>query len=151
MESSAIIALAGLVIGALFGIVVQRTNFCAMGAISDAVAIGDRRRLRSWILAIAVALVGTQALYLSGVVAVDKSFYLAPRIAWLAMLGGGFLFGFGMVFGGGCASRTVVRVGAGSLKSFMVVLIMGVVGYATARGLLYYPRTIVEMAAGDTT
>ncbi len=146
-----IIALAGLVIGLLFGIVVQRTNFCAMGAISDAVAIGDRRRLRSWILAIAVALLGTQALYLSGLVAVDKSFYLAPRIAWIAMLAGGFLFGFGMVLGGGCASRTVVRVGAGSLKSFMVVLMMGVVGYATARGLLYYPRTIVEMAAAETT
>jgi uncharacterized membrane protein YedE/YeeE len=149
MEGSSLIALAGLAIGIVFGIVVQRTNFCAMGAISDAVALGDRRRLRSWLLAIAIAMIGTQALLLSGIVAIDKSFYLAPRIAWIAMLLGGLLFGFGMVMAGGCASRSVVRAGSGSLKSIVVLLVMGVVGYATARGLLYYPRTAVEAAATE--
>jgi hypothetical protein len=139
----------GLVIGVLFGAVVQRTNFCSMGAISDAVALGDGKRLRAWLLAIAVAIVGTNALLLTGLVAIDKSFYLAPRVAWIAMLLGGLLFGFGMVLAGGCASRTVVRVGAGSLKSFVVFVVMGLVGYMTARGLLYYVRTTVEVAATD--
>ncbi|MCW5772840.1 MAG: YeeE/YedE family protein, partial [Rhodospirillaceae bacterium] len=134
MSSTLILALSGFVIGLLFGAVVQRTNFCSMGAISDAVAMGDGRRLRAWMLAVAVALIGTQALLLSGFVAVGQSFYLGPRIAWIAMLGGGLLFGFGMVLAGGCASRTVVRVGAGSLKSLIAFLVMGVVGYMTARG-----------------
>jgi hypothetical protein len=149
MGSSALVALSGLIIGLLFGAVVQRTNFCAMGAISDAVALGDGRRLRAWLLAIAVAMLGTNALMLAGVVAVEKSFYLAPRIAWLALPLGGALFGFGMVLAGGCASRTVVRVGAGSLKSVAVFLVMGLVGYATARGILYYPRTAIEAAGSD--
>jgi hypothetical protein len=149
MSSTLILVLSGLVIGALFGAVVQRTNFCSMGAISDAVALGDKKRLRAWLLAIAVAIVGTNALLLSGLVAIDKSFYLAPRVAWVAMALGGLLFGFGMVLAGGCASRTVVRVGAGSLKSFIVFLVMGLVGYMTARGLLYYVRTSVETAGTD--
>jgi uncharacterized protein len=149
MSSTLVLVLSGLVIGALFGAVVQRTNFCAMGAISDAVALGDKKRLRAWMLAVAVAIVGTNALLLSGLVAVDKSFYLAPRIAWIAMGLGGLLFGFGMVLAGGCASRTVVRVGAGSLKSFIVFIVMGLVGYMTARGLLYYVRTSVEVAGTD--
>jgi hypothetical protein len=149
MSSSLLLALSGFVIGVVFGAVVQRTNFCSMGAISDAVALGDRRRLRAWLLAIAVAILGTQVLLLSGLVEVDKSFYLGPRVAWIAMALGGLLFGFGMVLAGGCASRTVVRVGAGSLKSFIVFIVMGVVGYMTARGLLYYARTTVEVAGTD--
>lgn len=149
MSSSLVLALSGFVIGVLFGAVVQRTNFCSMGAISDAVALGDTKRLRAWLLAVAVAILGTQALLLSGLVEVGKSFYLAPRVAWVAMLLGGLLFGFGMVLAGGCASRTVVRVGAGSLKSFIVFIVMGLVGYATARGLLYYVRTTVEVAGTD--
>src|SRR5688572_16363873 len=149
MSSTLILVLSGLVIGALFGAVVQRTNFCSMGAISDAVALGDKKRLRAWLLAIAVAIIGTNALLLAGLVAVDKSFYLAPRVTWVAMALGGLLFGFGMVLAGGCASRTVVRVGAGSLKSFIVFLVMGLVGYMTARGLLYYVRTSVETAGTD--
>lgn len=149
MSSTLVLVLSGLVIGALFGAVVQRTNFCSMGAISDAVALGDKKRLRAWLLAVAVAIVGTNALLLSGLVAVDKSFYLAPRVAWIAMALGGLLFGFGMVLAGGCASRTVVRVGAGSLKSFIVFIVMGLVGYMTARGLLYYVRTSIEVAGSD--
>lgn len=149
MSVTLVLVLSGLAIGALFGAVVQRTNFCSMGAISDAVALGDTKRLRAWLLAIAVAIVGTNALHVTGLVAIDKSFYLAPRVAWVAMLLGGLLFGFGMVLAGGCASRTVVRVGAGSLKSFIVFVVMGVVGYMTARGLLYYVRTTVEIAGTD--
>lgn len=149
MSTTLILGLSGFVIGLLFGAVVQRTNFCSMGAISDSIATGDRRRLRAWLLAIAVATIGTQALLLTGTVAVDKSFYLAPRLAWIALPLGGLLFGFGMVLAGGCASRTVVRVGAGSLKSLTAFVVMGIVGYATARGLLYYPRTVVETVAVD--
>ena len=144
MSTLALVALAGLAIGAAFGALVQRTNFCAMGAISDWQASGDTRRLRAWLLAVAVAMLGGHALYFAGAVDLGKSFYLAPRLSWLGAILGGALFGFGMVFAGGCASRTVVRVGSGSLKSLFVFLVMGVVGYATARGILYPPRTVLD-------
>ena len=60
-----------------------------------------------------------------------------PALPGLLLALAAVLFGFGMVLAGGCASRTVVRVGAGSLKSFIVFIVMGLVGYMTARGLLY--------------
>ena len=51
-----------LLIGIAFGALVQRSHFCTMGCISDAVLFGSYRRLRVWALAIAVAVVGSQAL-----------------------------------------------------------------------------------------
>ena len=48
----------GLIIGLIFGFVVYRTNYCAMGAIADIENFGDYRRFRSWIMAAAVAMIG---------------------------------------------------------------------------------------------
>ena len=72
-----VLALGGLAVGFLFGAVVFATNFCAMGSLSDIHNFGDWRRFRAWILAGAVALIGTQLLQAAGVVALDKSMYLA--------------------------------------------------------------------------
>jgi hypothetical protein len=58
----------------------------------------------------------------------------------LAYLVGGFLFGFGMVLTGGCGSRSLVRVGNGSLKSLVVVLVLGVAAFITLRGLFAVAR-----------
>ena len=43
----------------VFGAVAYRVSFCTMGAITDIVNFGDWRRMRMWLLAIAVAIVGT--------------------------------------------------------------------------------------------
>ena len=83
--------MAGLVLGAAFGAVVRRSHFCTMGAVSDLVLFGSRRRLRVWALAIATALGGTQALVLAGLVPIDGSPYLAPRLFWLGAVLGGLL------------------------------------------------------------
>src|SRR6478752_7075438 len=103
------LAMGGGLIGFVFGAVVQRTGFCAMGAVSDWHTFGDTRRLRAWVLAAALALIGTQALAGFGLVAIDKSMYVAPSFNWLGNLLGGAMFGFGMVLAGGCASRNLVR------------------------------------------
>ena len=50
----------------IFGAVGNKTNFCTMGAVSDWVNMGDKNRLRMWLLAIAVALIGSSALQLAG-------------------------------------------------------------------------------------
>ncbi|PJI40374.1 YeeE/YedE family protein [Ferrovibrio sp.] len=128
--------LGGLLLGLLFGAVVQRSNFCTMGAISDMVLLGDRSRLRSWMLAIAVAMLGSQLLHLSGLIDLQTSIYTGTSLNWLGASAGGLLFGFGMVQAGGCGNRTLVRFGAGNLKSLLVVLMIAIAGYATLRGLL---------------
>lgn len=148
MAVSSMVSLAAFAGGLLFGAVVQRTHFCTMGAIADLVLFQDWRRMRAWLLAMAVAILGSQALEASGIVDLSGSFYRASDILWLGALLGGLLFGFGMTLTGGCSSRNVVRFGAGNLKSLIVLLVMAVVGYMTMNGLLALPRLVLERIGG---
>jgi hypothetical protein len=136
LSIAAWVAWAGLLAGMAFGATVQRTHFCTMGAIADLVLFGDWRRMRAWLLAIAVAILASQGLALAGLVDLGQSFYRTAPLTWLGLILGGLLFGFGMTLCGGCASRNLVRLGAGSLKSLIVLLVMGLVAYATINGLL---------------
>ncbi len=120
----------------VFGAVANKTNFCTMGAVSDWVNMGDTNRMRMWLLAIGVAIVGANALHLAGVVDLAKSIYPGPNFTWLSYLVGGFLFGVGMTLGSGCGSKTLVRVGAGNLKSLVVFIVLGITAYMTLRGIL---------------
>ncbi len=145
---SSLVGLFAFMGGLLFGAVVQRTHFCTMGAIADLVLFQDWRRMRAWLLAIAVALLGSQALEAGGIVDLGQSLYRSSDLLWLGALLGGLLFGFGMTLTGGCSSRNIVRFGAGNLKSLIVLLVMGVVGYMTMNGLLALPRLQLEMIGG---
>lgn len=140
------LAWGGLAIGAVFGALVESTRFCAMGALSDAVAFDDRRRLRAWLLASAVAIVGAQLLQAVGVVDLGLSLYLVPSLNWLGNIVGGLLFGIGMVFAGGCASRNLVRLGSGDLRAAVVLVVMGVFAYMTLGGILGPLRALLENA-----
>ncbi|MEK9968787.1 MAG: YeeE/YedE family protein, partial [Ferrovibrio sp.] len=51
---------------------------------------------------------------------------------------------FGMVQAGGCGNRMLARFGAGNLKSLLALLMMGIAGYATLRGLLGPARRWIE-------
>jgi uncharacterized membrane protein YedE/YeeE len=120
----------------IFGAVGNKTRFCTMGAVSDWVNMGNLSRMRMWLLAIAVALLGSSALHLAGVVDLSKSIYPGPNFTWLSYLVGGFLFGVGMTLGSGCGSKTLIRIGGGSLKSLVVYVFLGIAAYMTLRGVL---------------
>jgi hypothetical protein len=124
----------------LFGAAAQRTGFCTMGAVADWIGFGDFTRMRQWLLAIAVAIIGTQLLAAAGLIDPGKSFHTGPRLLLASYLFGGFLFGFGMVLAGGCASRTLVRIGGGSLKAVVVFVLIGVTASITLRGALAVVR-----------
>ena len=142
-----ILALGGLGIGFLFGAAVFATNFCAMGSLSDIHNFGDWRRFRAWMLAGTTALIGAQLLQAGGVVALDKSMYLAAaNINWVGHILGGLIFGFGMVFTGGCPSRNLARAGAGDLRSLLVLVVMGLFAYMAIRGLFAPVRAALEQA-----
>ena len=129
-------AIGGLLIGFAFGWIVFRTNFCTMGSISDLMNFDDWRRFRAWILAATTTLIGAQVLQGLGVVELAKSMYLAPSLDWLGAVAGGLMFGFGMVFAGGCASRNLARAGSGDLRSLLVLIVLGIFAYMTIGGLL---------------
>lgn len=134
----------GLIVGFFFGFIVFRTNFCTMGSISDFMSFGDYRRFRAWILAGATAIVGTQLLVYAGVLPISKTMYLSPSLNWFGNIAGGLLFGFGMVFAGGCVSKNLARVGGGDLRSLLNLLVIGIFGYMTIGGVFGPVRAGVE-------
>ena len=138
------VGILGFILGLLFGAVALKTNFCTMGAISDMVLMGDWNRFRAWTLAIAVAIIGSQGLHLSGLIDLDTSIYLSLNIGWAGAIVGGLLFGFGMTMTGGCGNKTLVRLGAGNLKSLVVAIVLGIFAYMTLRGLTGLARVELE-------
>ncbi len=124
----------------LFGAIAQRTHFCTMGAVSDIVNMGDWSRMRMWMLAMGVAVLGFNGMVALGWVQAGHSVYAAPRLVWLSNLLGGLLFGFGMVLASGCGSKTLVRIGGGSLKSLVVFAVLAIASYATLRGITAVAR-----------
>jgi len=141
-----LVAGGGFVLAFIFGAVANRTNFCTMGAVSDVVNMGSWGRMRMWLLAIAVAILGTHALQLAGLIDLSRSFYVRPNLTWLSYLVGGFLFGVGMTLGSGCGSKTLVRLGGGSLKSLVVFIFLGIAAYMTLKGLFAIWRSTSRRA-----
>jgi len=134
------VLLGGAALGAAFGALVQAARFCTMGAIADVVNFGDATRLRMWVGAALVALLGSQALIGWGGVDLSMSIYTSRRIAWLSQALGGAMFGFGMVLAGGCPSRNLTRLGAGNLKALVVLMVVGLVAQMSLRGVFAAPR-----------
>ncbi len=115
----------------VLGAVVNKTNFCTMGAVSDMVNMGDYSRFRSWLLAISVAIIGMLVMEYIGLVDADGSFppYRGSQLVWFENLLGGFLFGIGMTLASGCGNKTLIRIGGGNIKSIVVFIIIAIIAY----------------------
>jgi uncharacterized membrane protein YedE/YeeE len=141
---------AGFALALVFGAIAQRTHFCTMGAVADIVNMGDWSRMRMWVLAMAVGMLGFNAMVAAGWIDVRDTIYTVPRMTWLSALVGGLMFGFGMVLASGCGSKTLVRIGGGSLKSLVVFVVLGLAAFATLRGVTAVARaaTVDRVAHG---
>ena len=152
-EHYQLIALYGFLGAVIFGAISSRTHFCTMGAVSDWVNMGSLTRMRVWFLAMAIALFGTQAMHLGGMIDLSQAIYLNTNLTWFGHVFGGFIFGIGMTLGSGCGQRTLIRLGGGNLKSFVVFLVLGLTAYSTLRGLFALLRleindpTTIDLAA----
>ena len=133
--SSSLILWLAFALGAVFGAVGNRTHFCTMGAVSDIMNIGSWDRMRMWLLAIAIAILGSSVLHASGQIDLGKSIYRTPNFVWLSSLVGGLCFGVGMVLASGCGGKTLIRIGSGNLKSLVVFIVLGLVATMTLRGI----------------
>jgi hypothetical protein len=144
MQSTAhlwlIIPALGFALAFAFGALAHRADFCTMGAVSDVVNMGDWSRMRMWLLAIAVAILGTNLIALLGWVELGKSLYTGERFSLVSYIVGGSLFGVGMTLASGCGSRNLIRLAGGNLKSLVVLLFLGVTAFMTMKGLLAPPR-----------
>ncbi len=148
-----LVAGAGFLLAMVLGAVMNRTNFCTMGAVSDWVNMGLNGRFAAWVLAMGIAVAGAQVLELLGLVDLQSSIYRTANFGWLGYMVGGLLFGIGMTLAGGCGQRSLVRLGSGNLKSLVVVLVLGITAYATLGGILgllrvnYFGPVAIDLAS----
>jgi uncharacterized protein len=142
---------ASFLLSFVFGAVAQRTHFCTMGAVSDVVNMGDWTRMRQWALAVGVGMLGFGVLVWLGKLDATKTLYASGRVMWLSALVGGAMFGFGMVLASGCGSKSLVRIGGGSLKSIVVFVVMGLAAFATLKGITAVVRVATVDAVAITT
>ena len=77
-QIAALVVGSGFVIAFVFGLVAAKSNFCTMGALADIVNMGHWGRMRMWLLAVAVAVVGTTVLSYAGLVDLSKSVFFDP-------------------------------------------------------------------------
>ena len=151
MNSAAnVVVLAGLLIGLAYGAVGLLSGFCLMSSLRGWWAQGDSRLIRAYALALGVAIFVAQLLAARGVVDLGKTIYLQPSFSAPLMFFGGLLFGYGMVLSNGCGSRALVLLGRGNLRSFVVVIVLGIAAQMTLKGLIA-PSRIVLLQASQMT
>lgn len=150
MTHSLLVAWLGLLLGLIFGATGNRSGFCLMRGLADAWSASpenrDSRKLRSFALAMAVALLGSQLLVVTSPLSLDDALYRTLSLSWLLVPLGGALFGYGMVMANGCGARSLVLLGSGNLRSFVVLVCLGITAYMTLSGVLAPLRVWLEGA-----
>lgn len=148
-------ALGGLLIGLLFGVIMQRSRFCLVGAVSSALLIRDLRHGQAYLTAWAVAIAGTTLLEVYGVVDIAQTNYRSGSLDWFGAILGGLMFGFGATLAGGCASRSLVIAAEGHMGGILSLLTMLLFAGITMYGALEPLRswllseTAIELTGGD--
>lgn len=146
-DAANIVVYAGLLIGLAYGAVGLLSGFCLMSSLRGWWAQGDGRLIRSYALALGLAIAVTQLLAAGGTVDLGKSIYLQPSFSAPLMFFGGLLFGYGMVLSNGCGSRALVLLGRGNLRSFVVVIVLGISAEMTLKGLIAPARIAMLQAS----
>jgi len=132
--------LCGVAAGGLMGVAGRAGRFCTLAMLEDAFFASDMRRLKSFALAAAVALILTQFLATFGLVNLSESIYLTSSIGLGGAIIGGLMFGVGMALVGTCGFGTLVQIGGGNLRAIIVYLVLGISALAAMRGLTEFVR-----------
>ncbi|MBR9844040.1 MAG: YeeE/YedE family protein [Rhodobacteraceae bacterium] len=130
------VALVGCLGGIVLGLAARLGRFCTLGAIEDLLYGGSDLRMRMWGIAIGTAVLGSFTLIATGFLQPELSFYYSIRWMPVASILGGLMFGYGMALSGNCGYGAIARLGGGDLRSFVIVLVMGVSTYVVLAGPL---------------
>lgn len=133
----------GLAIGFLLGALVQRSNFCMANCFTSIKIFGSFLQFKAYMVALLVAMAGVQLLKTAAMLDPAQSIYLPTQFPILGYITGGFIFGIGMVFAGGCASRILVRVGEGNLGALVSVFAVNFTAASSLAGHLAYTNQYV--------
>lgn len=139
MDVFSIYLLLALVVSMGFGFFAQLGQFCPVGGLRETLSAQGTHRLWAYFTAIAVALIGVSIIEYMEVINLDdtKTPYRSDQFAYGRNILGGFMFGLGMVLASGCGMRNLIRVGQGSYKAVILVVIMALSAYAMTKTSLY--------------
>src|SRR6056297_2973700 len=143
-------ALIGLMGGIALGLAARVGRFCTLGAIEDYLYGQDDRRMRMWLIAIGVAVIGTHLALNAGWLAAEDTAYLDRVWNPVGTIVGGLLFGYGMALSGNCGYGALARLGGGDLRSFVIVVVMGLSAYVVMSGPLAHLRVWLFPVEMDT-
>ncbi len=121
----------GLLIGMLFGILLQRGQFCFVSGFRQIYQQKSLRFLTALFIAISIQSIGFFALAELGLITIPTS-----QLPVLATLLGGLIFGFGMVLANCCGSGAWFRSGEGALGSFIALITFSITMASTQTGSL---------------
>lgn len=141
--------LIGLIGGIALGLAARIGRFCTLGAIEDWIYSSDDRRMRMWALAIGIAVIISQFGIATGNIVAADTAYLDRVWNPLASIIGGLMFGYGMALSGNCGYGALARLGGGDLRSFVIVLVMGLSAYVVMSGPLAHVRVWLFPVVGN--
>jgi len=130
------LALGGVLIGALFGFLAQRSRFCLRAAVVEVARGQLGPKLAIWLFAFSAAIVMTQLLIVAGHMETGNVRQLASQGSLSGALIGGLMFGMGMILARGCSSRLLVLAANGNLRALLSGLIFAVTAQASMSGIL---------------
>ncbi len=126
-ESDYVAMLGGVIlIAAALGYTMQRGRWCMVQGFREPHMTGDCTMAKSVMLSILVVAIGAVVLKYAlplradGYAVLNPMHYVRGTFGWGAVVGG-FIFGLGAMFAGGCGSGTLWRVGEGQVKLMIVV------------------------------
>jgi uncharacterized membrane protein YedE/YeeE len=103
-------------------------------AFRDVIFVNDITLLRAWLLALAIAIIGSNGLEALGFLGDDG--LARQTFAPIAAIVGGYIFGLGIVMAGGCGSGVLYKQGEGTFAAFVAMLGFGLSLIASYHGPL---------------
>lgn len=133
-----------ILMGLSLGYILQKGRFCLNSAFRDIIFMKDYTLFRAYLLALVVAILGSNLMEDFGLLqvinadsgALETTNLMRQSFVPVANVLGGFLFGLGIVLAGGCASGIVYRIGEGQLSALVAILGFFFGAVMTADGLL---------------
>ena len=126
-ESEYVASLSGIIIiAAALGYTMQRGRWCMVQGFREPHMTGDCTMAKSVMLSLIIVAIGAAVLKYAVPMRAEGEAVLAPlnyvrgTFGWGGVVGG-FVFGLGAMFAGGCGSGTLWRVGEGQVKLMIVV------------------------------
>ena len=146
------LVIGGFVCGFVAGAAARYGRICSMSAIEDALVARDYRAAKAWGLALAVAIVATQAIAVAWSLDLQTTSYAAGSLDLLGALLGGLIFGFGMALIGTCSFGLLVRAGSGDMRAVVSACVVGIAAFAVTAGVASPVRShLSTLAVVDLT